>query len=1646
MLGQTRLSAGAQTTPRILVRDRITGAPIRDAHVSIELRSPKRTISLGHCRTDTSGTVSQPFRLPDAAPGNYEMVVKTRSRAGVDQVVRQVEVYRAVRLYLSSDKPVYQPGQTIRMRTYTADTWSGKPQAGTGLGMEVLDPKGNKVFYRRCKASRFGIAAADFRLAHEVNLGRYEIRATVGAVQTTRTVEVKRYTLPAFRVETVLDKSYYLPGETVNGTVRAVYFFGLPTAEANVRIHAQIRPEQEVRIPPVQSVCDAEGTSRFSLSIPSGLTGSGLSTEGAQLQLTAEVTDRGGRVVRKVSWVPVADRHLVLAAFPEGGELVPGVENRVFILTTYPDGRAAVCELRTEGGVRQTDASGFCEIRVTPQGEDYALRLRAVDPAGKQAESVLKARSSSLVPPLLARTAKPVYKPGEVMRVHVLSTERTGTVFLDLIRQGQTVLTRSLSLDHGQAELSMPLTADMTGLLCLHTYLISSAGEDRGITRLVYVTPEADLKITSRLDRAVYRPGQTATMALRLTDAQGRPRAGAIGICVADEKVFHLGEAMPGLLRQFHDAQQETLRPEGQIRFSADPSQLLADTAARPGMAAALLASASGPRQVSLDDLARQGYISTDLVDRLRGGLDRQDGESLRNDPRFADAFRVLDRRASLYSFTARTGPAKQQEAQQFRRRYFRRLVAGMVTAASLAVALLLVAIVTRELRRIARRRHVLSEHMSDSERGLLQLGRYLKGVCVALYLSHYAAYVAALALTENLRLWRHKPTVLGLTVLFNTLLVLGADALMTARIRRALESGLGQAAKLLIFPHGYLAQYVVTRVLVGILFGLCQSGALRDGWSAAAWLVMVLLIVFMPLVMIKVGEGRLGRLIESRTAPASWLSRLLDVLVILVILAVLAGMMLPALSQAREKAHRINCAGNLKQLGLALRMAQEDGVRPGKAGRTKAETQPRVRRHFPETLFWLPELVTDDRGHAMVEIPLADSITSWRATIDAVSAQGSIGAVQTPIRVFQDFFIEPDIPVSLTLHDELSLPIVCHNHLDRQQQVHVELQAAHWFLPLASALARDVTLAPKEVRAVHFPIRVTQVGTHTLTVSAHSAAVSDAVEAAVEVVPNGNCVTRTEAGMLRGTHEAQFVFPDHAVPGASKLLVKLYPSRFSAVIEGLDAVFRKPNGCFEQTSSTTYPNVLVLDYLRRTGKTSPELEVKAREYIDLGYQRLLTFEVPGGGFEWFGHPPAHNILTAYGLLEFSDMARVRQVDPRLIARTRDWLCAQQQADGSWQPTSGGIAEGAINRHRGRTVNGTAYIAWALAEAGDRSQALGQALGYLRQHMDELATDYARAMAANAFLSANTTDPDGLRLLDELRSNSRSGPQDTVFWGSHGAGVTLSRGASLDIETTALAALALMNANVDIPRAHGALQWLGSAKSPTGGWCTTQATVLAVRALVHGAGTAAPADAASVVRVELNGATVERINIAPESSDVLRLISLDQRVRSGANRLVLRQEPETGIAYQVIAKYWLAQAPRAQRSAEPHDALEIETRYERDRLTVGEKLNCRVSVLNHTGRVIQMAIVDLGIPAGFDADTGALDALTHKGAIAKYDLTPKQAILYLRDLPAPGPLEFTWTLRPKYPLRVRTPPAQAYEYYAPENRAVGGTQVLEVKP
>src|SRR6516162_10588758 len=196
-----------------------------------------------------------------------------------------------------------------------------------------------------------------------------------------------------------------------------------------------------------------------------------------------------------------------------------------------------------------------------------------------------------------------------------------------------------------------------------------------------------------------------------------------------------------------------------------------------------------------------------------------------------------------------------------------------------------------------------------------------------------------------------------------------------------------------------------------------------------------------------------------------------------------------------------------------------------------------------------------------------------------------------------------------------------------------------------------------------------------------------------------------------------------------------------------------------EQTSSAAYPNILVADYVKKARVASPEILLKAESYLNVGYQKLLTFERPGGGFDWWGSGPPLIWLSAYGLQEFNDMARVYPVDRGVITRTQAWLMKQREADGTWSNIGMTHSETIASMGNPKLLL-TSYVVWSLLDSGLKAPALKKSVEYIRDHVKEENNAYILALAANALASWDAQDDSTHEVLTKILKKLDEKKQD----------------------------------------------------------------------------------------------------------------------------------------------------------------------------------------------------------------------------------------------------------------------------------------------
>jgi uncharacterized protein YfaS (alpha-2-macroglobulin family) len=309
------------------------------------------------------------------------------------------------------------------------------------------------------------------------------------------------------------------------------------------------------------------------------------------------------------------------------------------------------------------------------------------------------------------------------------------------------------------------------------------------------------------------------------------------------------------------------------------------------------------------------------------------------------------------------------------------------------------------------------------------------------------------------------------------------------------------------------------------------------------------------------------------------------------------------------------------------------------------------------------------------------------------------------------------------------------------------------------------------------------------------------------------------------------------------------------------------------------------------------------------------------------------------------------------------------------------------------------------------------------------------ALVANA-LAAYDPDHSMTRAVMDRLYGMRVEEGDIVYWQADLPSFMGATDESGSLETTALAAIALMRAGAYPDAVSGALAYLIQGKDSWGTWSTTQATILSLKALLLASEQTGAAGGPSTVRVSLNKEQTQEIVIDESNADVVHLAAFDRGFSpSGANRVQIELEGGGNLMYQVATRYYLPwdQVPMVEMMG---DLMTIDVDYDRTALAVNDTVTVDVGVRLNTPGVVKMALIDLGVPPGFTVLTEDLSRLVEQDVIARYELTGRQIIIYLEDFSSETPLRFSYRLRARFPMRAQTPPSSAYDYYNPADLAV----------
>ncbi|XP_052103755.1 CD109 antigen-like [Mytilus californianus] len=528
-----------------------------------------------------------------------------------------------------------------------------------------------------------------------------------------------------------------------------------------------------------------------------------------------------------------------------------------------------------------------------------------------------------------------------------------------------------------------------------------------------------------------------------------------------------------------------------------------------------------------------------------------------------------------------------------------------------------------------------------------------------------------------------------------------------------------------------------------------------------------------------------------------------------------------------------------------------------------------RTRKNFPETWLWVDRTTGAD-GTATIKTTAPDTITEWVASAFAVNPVSGLGvaAEMANLTTFQKFFMRFELPFSAIRGEIIIVQATVFNYLDRDQQVSVKLSNnadfsfvdgnGNSFNPGGDGWTKPVLVKKDSVNSVYFPIKPTALGKILLKGTARSTQGADAVEREFLIEAEGikqsyNVPLLIDLRQQRSfTDNIPLSFPPNLVKDSEFIKIQVIGDLLGATLAGLGDLLKTSAGSGEQNMVAFTPNVYVSAYLKVTNQLTEEIKKKTAKFLEGGYQRELSFVHNDGSFSAFGSNDKSGTtwLTAFVVKSFSQAADLTFIDINVMTKAIQWLIRQQDPSGAFNEPGIVIHKemqgGSVSSKRSLT----AFVLIALHEARANDQvspkikqqvttAIQKATDYTAKGAPvSMANLYELAISFYALSLVKHSSTDAI--LTELEKKAKNTGGETYWalpdtesdkiqpWKSWRSPRADAR--ALDVEMTSYVLLGY-NLRDDTTKGIRVLKWLARQRNPSGGFISTQDTVIAVQAL-----------------------------------------------------------------------------------------------------------------------------------------------------------------------------------------------------------------------
>lgn len=1563
------------------------------------------------------------YKIPDnIEPGKYTLKFKVHSSKGFDTFEKQIYIKNSFthNLVISLDKGIYKPGDEVNFRGMLLSKNDCTPVSGD-LNVSIYDGNSNKVYSENVKTSEYGITSGTFNLASEVNSGIYKLVFTLNNEEFSKEFQVNPYITPKYGVEVSKSKDNLKVDEETIITVKGEYFFGEPVKNADVEV--DIDGEKTL------GITNSDGIYEFSYTPKK---------EGVY-PISVKVTDESNYMVESKTSISCSQKAFKIEILPEYGDLIKNVNNDIYVYTKKVDGTPVKTYSTLKIGKisRQviTDENGIGMISLSSSDISSLSRNTVsiqIESKDMSEEVVNETITANLVTNsgTLIRTNKVKYNQGEDIEVELESSKNRSKNTIYVLKNSTVI--QKITTDEESIKVNLD---DENGLITL--FSLKEDGKDFENKKTIFIKPEKSLSVDIDVDEEEYKPGDKMMLDLELKDENGNSVDGAILVSILDEAVQNLAQndlSIDNLMLALKD-----ISFGDGIDLASVYATILEDKDDT------ILTGLLLKQSVSIPSM-EQSYNQTDTERYVQNFIYSVLGLCL-----FILIFITVKSKnvrivvkeliaflcwSGIYTalFTALLGFLG--GSSLYRIIFFSNI--GVLVFIAYIVGLLFVYIkyLTKNKDKF------ITNLVAFAWIPLLALSTIYSVFETVIYAEDFEEIIGFLICIALI-------IITGITII-----VLGKQGKINLKsILKKLCIGIFIVGIGLIFGEDELVLYgIITDIIAVVVVTFIEiynSGNKEKNKKEIKIVIdtkMVIGIVLGLLIFaIMSGIHSITHNFASNIADSPSPSYIDGGIPNSSGFTEFSTYDYEDTTGASSSVSKSNIFSNFsldifsQSSGSTDTVLSEMDNSSTKSDTNKEEVvddkitseDENIRNVFLESLSFIPEIITEN-GKASQEIKLSDNITTWQIQTIANTKDGRIGYGSKDVKVFKEFFVDFSLPTNSVVGDKVSIPVTIYNYKNDSLTVSLSVKEEKWFK--LGEFNKEITVNSESTALVYIPIEILSDGNNKFRVEAKSSNVTDIMELAMTVTPNGVKVSKVvNSGSFENDINLDVIYTEPSIENTNNLKVKLYPSTMTTVIENIDNIFKMPTGCFEQTSSGLYPDIVALRYLEQNEIDNQKLKEKALGYINSGYQRLLTFEVKGtpGGYSLYGKSPAEPVLTAYGLMELKDLSTVYEVDNNVLERMRDYLFGIQNTNGSFDMNGNSTYSTGHVVGDNDTFKMNAYITWALSEAYPDDSRLENSIEYIEKNYSSKAKDnYTLALVANIF--ANTKNSNTNKVISALAQNVKTEDNKAYltsdsydYWGS--------RGNIQNLQATALTSLAFSKTGKEGKTNKLLIEYILNRRDTYGTWGNTQATILSLKALNEYSSKSKISD--QEIKVTLNKEE-QIINVSKNSLDLYEVDfdNVDKECK-------LKIDSQKGeLYYEVVQEYYLTydEFSKTKENVMVNSKMTTEC-------SVNDVVEQDLEIVNNGLTDILNGMIEISIPQGCSVREESLSKLETLGYIEKYEYNYGKIYLYLRNFNSGVSIETKIEYNANYPETITGGLVRVYDYYNPEIEGYCMPVVLNVQ-